>query len=188
MGTAANVLVGAAQIYTAPASTAPPTVAPTTGLIVPTTPWVEVGFTIAGLTWSVQQKPVDIMVEEQSTPVMVVPDTADVTLAFEMAEDTLASIALAYGGGTTAVTAPGASSAGYTTLTLSSSLAVVAACFVGVNPAGFNRLVYVPLVVSTAKVDTKYLRAKAPRSYPATLTAICPLNAIVITDVTAVET
>ena len=187
MGTAAAVIVGLAQAYIAPAGTASPTVAGTTGLITtPTTPWVAVGFTESGVALTVDRKVDEIHVEEQSTPVLVVPDTTDVTIDLTFAEDTILNMQTAYGGGTITTTAASGSIPGTTTLALADALESLALCFIApANSFGYQRLIYIPTVISGGKVKTTYARAKANRSYPATFTAVCPLSQIVITDVTA---
>lgn len=187
MGTAANILVGEVNIYTAPASTAAPTLA-TTGLVTtPTTPWVSPGFTVSGLQLDVDGRTTPIYVDELSTPVLIVPDTTMIDVIFEMAEDTLANALIAYGRGSLASVAAATSTPGTDTLTLSDSLNQLAVAFTGTNRNGLSRIVYVPQVLSTAKVSTKYER-KAARSYPVTLSAICAPSSITIVDATAAGT
>ena len=186
MGTAANVIVGVAQAYIAPANTASPVFTSATGLVTtPTTPWAAVGFTEGGVTINVDRKTTNIMVEEQSTPVLVVPDTTDFTIDISFAEDTILNMQTAYGGGAITTIAAGTGVPGQTVLTLADALTAFAIALVGVNSYGFARLVYIPNLISGGKVKTSYTRAKANRSYPATFTAVCPLSGIVITDVTA---
>lgn len=106
MGTAANVIVGVAQAYIAPANTPSPTIVQTTGLVAtPAAPWAAVGFTEGGVTLNVDRKTNKIMVEEQSTPILVVPDSTDVTVDIAFAEDTVLNMQTAYGGGTIVTTA-----------------------------------------------------------------------------------
>ncbi len=189
MGTAANVIVGVAQAWIAPANTASPVFTTLTGLVTtPTTPWVEVGFTESGVTRNSARKTTNIMVEEQSTPILVVPDTTDFTIDITFAEDVILNMQTAYGGGTiTQIVASGTSPA-LTVLTLADALTAFAIALVGTNASGLSRLVYVPNLISGGKVKTSYQRAKAARTYPATFTAVCPLSSIVITDATAVGT
>ena len=101
MGTAANVIVGQAQTYLAPANTTAPTISASTGLVAtPSAPWVAVGFTENGVTINNDRKVQDIMVEEQSTPILVVPDSTMFTVDLTFAEDTILNMQTAYGGGT----------------------------------------------------------------------------------------
>lgn len=185
MGDQTAVLVGVAQAYLAPAATSTPAFA-TSGLVTPpTTPWAAIGFTEGGVTFSVDRKITNIMAEEQSTPVEVVPDTTDVTVEFTCLEDTILNMQTAYGGGTITVTAPGSTQAGLSALTLADALETLAVAFVGTNKFGLARLVYIPTVISGGKVKTTYNRAKAARQYAVSLSAVCPMSSIVITDATA---
>ena len=184
MGTGANVLVGLAQLYIAPANTAAPTFAGT-GLCTPATPWVTQGFTESGVSLTVDRKADEIRVEEQSTPVTVVEDTVDVMIDVTFAEDILLNAQTAYGGATLTTIAATSTTPALTTLALSETLQELALCFVGVNAFGFSRLFYVPQVYSAGKVKTEYRRTKTPRTYPTTFTAVCPLPQIVWTDATS---
>ena len=182
--TTTNVIVGAASIWTAPINTVPPL----TSLAAGTpwlAPWVSVGATDAGLTMGVELKTVPIMIEEQPSPVDMVVDTEDVTFAFTLSEDTLASMQLAYGGGTLTVTAPSSILPGTSSLALSPILGQVAIGFEALNTFGLARRIVIPAAVTTAKVDTAYRRAKAARLYPVTLTAVCPVGSISIVEITA---
>lgn len=192
-GSASNVIVGEAYILIAPLSGSAPTLPPpsTVGLAGGTawpSPWVLTGFTESGLTFSVNRKTTDIMVEEQITPIEIVTDTGDVILDFAFMEDTLANMAQAYGGATLVATAATSMVAGYSTLSLLDSLTAVAIGFEATNTLGFPRQVIVPKVVSASAVKTPYRRAKAARSYPVTYRAICDMPAIQIQEITAVPT
>ncbi len=191
MGTPANVIVGAATFYIAPANTPLPAFTGTAGagsFVTPTTPWVLQGFTENGIKLNVQAKADEIRVEEQSTPALVTKDTTDFTLDFSLAEDIIANMQTAYGGGTITVQAATVSAPGYTQLALSDTLQELAFFATGTNPFGFQRGIYVPVCVSVAKVTTSYMRAKQARLYPVSLQAMCPLADILITDITAVVT
>ena len=186
MGTAANVIVGQAQTYLAPANTASPVITALTGLVVtPSAPWVAVGFTENGVTINNDRKVNNnIMVEEQSTPILVVPDSTMFTIDIAFAEDTILNMQTAYGGGTITTVAASVSQVPETILTLADALTAFAMYFVATSSAGLARTIYIPNVISAGKVKTSYVRAKANRQYAATFTAVCPLNSIVISDVT----
>ncbi len=188
MGTATNVVVGVASLYIAPAGTAKPAVPATAGATswpTPSAPWVPSGFTESGVTLNVDRKTGEIRVEEQSTPVLITPDTTDVTIDITFAEDTVANMLNAYGGGTITTTAASASTPGLATLNLAEGLTAVAVLFYATNSFGFQRQVYIPSMVAAGKVKTEYLRMKSPRLYPATFTATCALSEIEIDDITA---
>lgn len=188
-GTPSNVIVGFADLYIAPANTASPIPAVTVGSATfqpISTPWEYSGFTETGVILNVDRKTQNIMVEEQSTPVAVVDDTTDVTIDVTFAEDTIENMLNAYGGGVITTTAATANSPGQTQLVLADGLEQLAVCFTATNAFGFERLVYIPQMVSAGKVKTQYMRNKSPRLYPATFTAVCALSQIAITDLTAV--
>lgn len=189
--TATNVIVGYATLWIAPANTSAPAVSPTVGsaaFATPTTPWVASGFTESGVTLNVDRKTGEIRVEEQSTPVIITPDSTDVTIDITFAEDTIANMQNAYGGGTITTTAASTTVPGQTQLALADALTAVAIVFYGANPFGFQRSVYIPSLVASGKVKTEYKRVKSARLYPTTFTATCSMSAILITDLTAVVT
>ena len=178
-------------MWIAPANTAAPAVGSTAGTAVfaaPSGPWVNIGFTEDGVTLNVDRKIDEIRVEEQSTPVLIAPDQVDVTIDITFVEDTIANMQSAYGGGAITTVAASASVPGQSILTLADALTEVAVWFTGVNSFGFIRGVYIPIMISAGKVKTSYKRAKSPRMYPATFTAVCAMNQITVTDLTAVVT
>lgn len=180
-----NVLVGTANVFTAPAGTA--AVADTiAGGQTWGSPWVYIGATEEGLTLAVSSSTANINVEEQATPVLVVTNEVTIEMRFSLSEDTLETMKLAYGGGGTISTiAGGAGIAAKKRLTLSSVLAKLTAGFEGLNAAGFPRRVYVPAVLSVGDAETRYRRAANNRSYPAVLRAVCDPSQVVIDDWTA---
>lgn len=189
MGTASNVIVGVATLWIAPAQTAATGVSTTAGsaaFLGPQSPWVQSGFTEDGVTLNVDNNNNLIRVEEQPTPVLAVKDTTSVTVDVTFAEDTIANMVNAYGGGTVTTTAAGSQAPGFTSLALSDFLTEVALQFFGANPAGFVRQVYIPAAFSNGRVKTSYRRAKSNRSYPTAFEAVCDMTSIVITDLTAV--
>lgn len=189
--TASNVIVGYATMYTAPANTVVPPVPSAVGAtawVTPSTPWVATGFTESGVTLNIDRKVDEIRVEEQTTPVLIAPDTVDVTIDITFAEDTIANMQLAYGGGVITTIAASGTVPGQTVLNLADALTNLAVVFYGLNSFGFQRQVYVPYMISAAKVKTQYQRAKGPRMYPATFTAVCAMSQISVIDITAAVT
>lgn len=188
MGTASNVIVGVASLYIAPANTVMPSLPATSGATAwptPSTPWVPSGFTESGVVLNVDRKTGEIRVEEQSTPVLITPDTLDVTIDITFAEDTIPNMQNAYGGGTILTTVAATGVPGNTELTLADALTSVAILIYGVNSHGYQRQIYIPSMVSAGKVKTEYMRVKSPRLYPTTFTATCAPAAISIIDITA---
>lgn len=105
----ANVLVGTATLWVAPnpGGTSPePMVADSLVLgSAWTGNWTCPGATESGVTWTVDEKDTNIMIEEQSNPVFVAVDTSDYGFDVTLAEDTLQNMLLAYGRGSIAATA-----------------------------------------------------------------------------------
>lgn len=180
-----NVLVGTANLFTAPSGTA--AVADT--IVAGDTwgsPWTYIGATEEGVTVAYNTTTGNITVEEQATPVLVVTTEVGFELRFALSEDTVESMKLAYGAGGSIATISGATGiAAKKRLTLSSSLTKLACGFEGVNAAGFPRRVYVPAVLSVGDVETRYRRAANNRAYPTVLRAICDPSLIKIDDWTA---
>jgi hypothetical protein len=179
------VLVGNATLYTAPVGTAYPVDTIAAG-VEWATPWVHSGGTEEGLSFAVGSDTADIRIEEQSTPVLVTMNTRNIRVLLALAEDTVKTMKLAFGGGTIVTTAPGTGVAGKETLTLSDTLDILACGFEGRSPAGLWRRVQIPKIISVADVTTVYRRAANNRSYAVELRAICAASDVKIVDQTAV--
>lgn len=186
--TASNILVGFCDLYIAPLATAAPAATKVLGVAWPSG-WVSPGSTTEGVTFSRDPKTQDITIEEQSTPVLRLLDTVDITITTTLSEDTITNMLTAYGAGSVASTAATTALAGYSTLTLSDNITELMVGFEAMNAVtGCARLVVIPICTMTAKVDTVYRRAKAQRSYNLTATALCPQSSILIYEQTALPT
>jgi|GEM_PF-5077371 len=147
------------------------------------------GATEAGVSLTFNPTTTDIRIEESQTPVAALVDQVNMQITTSLAEETLTNINLAYGNsGTVAVTAPGASQPGKSVLTLSVNFASLAAVIIGKNQLGYARVLSVPTVMSAGSVKTDYRRAANSRIYPLTLSAICPVSQITVTDLTSIAT
>jgi hypothetical protein len=185
-----NVLYGVGLVYTGPLGTALPS---DQNLGVGSSwisgGWSYIGATDAGVSVTYNPSTVDIDIEEQPTPVATLVDKATAQVTFDLNEETLANINLAYGGaGTIAVTAAGASQPGKSVLSLSVNVTQLACAVVGKNQLGFARVLSVPGVMSTGQVKTDYRRSANQRMYPVTLNSVCAFNLIQWTDLTAIAT
>lgn len=189
--TTTNIIVGMATLYVAPITGTPPAMpAPTLayGQAWPTG-WITPGATTAGVTLSYDRKVQDITIEEQATPVDVVTDTVDISIAAILSEDTVNNMLLAYGGGSIAVTAATSVVPGYSILTLSDLITQYMVGFAATNPYSLARYIIIPQAISSAaKIDTAYRRAKAQREYSVSFRAICPQSAITIVEQTTPAT
>lgn len=186
-----NVLVGLAAMYFQPyVPTTPPTLpADTQSLWTPwTSPWTAIGATTEGLTFGFQRQTNNIMIEEQATPVDVQTTMINFTMQVTLSEDTLETMLLAYGGGSTAVVASGASQPATKSLTISSQLSYFSFGFEGKNNKGYWRRVLVPVVVSVAEAQTIYRRAESQRTYGVTLTSLVSPEEVIIKEMTGPST
>lgn len=157
--TVQNVLTGAATLYTAPVGTAPPADALATGAPW-LTPWAHVGATEEGVSLAVGTDTVDIRIEEKLSALDRLIQASNIRILAALSEDTLATIKLAYGGGTITATA-GVKD----TLVLSPTLDKIAVGFEAIGANGFARRLIIPKCVSIADITTAYRRAANNRSY-----------------------
>lgn len=127
--------------------------------------WVELGATMKGLAFKVQRKVKRIAIEEQSTPVAIMTDSAEFSFDLELAEDSLETMRYAFGGGTITTVAPGSGTVGTRSLVIAADMTLFSFGFEGQNENGFWRRVRVPKVVSIANVTTSYQRADKQRTY-----------------------
>lgn len=183
-----NVNVGVASMFVAPYSlTSPPALPDDTVELGGAWPvaWTSLGASDSGLTFQFARKTNDIMIEEQVVPV----DTETTSLNFSMdvtlAEDTLATMKLAYGGGTITDTAAAAGTPGIRTLALSTDLDTFAFGFEVKNELGFWRRYLVPKVKSVAQVKTSFVRAKDKRMYAVTFQSLVAPEDVTIREKTA---
>lgn len=186
-----NVLVGLAAMYTQPydPDELPELPADTEALWEPwDSPWTPIGATLEGLTFGFSRETNNIMIEEQVTPVDVQTTSVNFTMQVTLSEDTLETMLLAYGGGSIATVAAGASVTGKKTLTISSGLTYFSVGFEGKNNKGYWRRVLVPVVVSIAEAQTIYRRAESQRAYAVTLTSLVAPEEVIIKEMTAPPT
>ena len=179
--TVGNVLVGVANMYTAPALTPGPadTIAFNDAWL---TPWVFPGFSEKGLTLGLDRKEKRHMVEEMANPVAITVDSSTFKVSFGFAEATLENLLLAAGGGTVTTQAATAALIGKKTIKISEELTVVALGFEGKNPQGFFRRVVIPRVVSTGKLKTEFDRSKNMQIFQADFEAVCSIEDVLIYD------
>lgn len=154
-----EVLVGQAVMYTAPVGTAAPLDTLATGADW-LSPWTHIGATEEGVSLAVGTDTVDIRIEEKLSPVYRLISASNIRVLTGLSQDTLASMKLAYGGGTITTTA-GVKE----TLTLSPILEQIAVGFEAKGANGFARRLIVPKVVSVADITTPYRRTANNRAY-----------------------
>ena len=192
-----NILRGMAALWVAPYSATSPVELPADDLALggdwadatdgdPL--WKPVGATESGVTMRFTRETTDISIEEQVNPVDVATNTLDPRIECTLAEDTISTMLLAYGGGDVDVTAAGAGQPGISELTISDEIAHLTLGMEGVNNKGFWRRVIFPDVLSVAEVETSYRRAETQRLYAVSFRLVAPLNTMKIREMTAVAT
>jgi hypothetical protein len=180
----ANVQLGVAWLFTAPANTTKPADTVEFGTDW-TSPWAPVGATEEGVTFSAGTDTTDLHVEEQSNAVATTVTAKNIRVSATLAEDTMETLLLALGGGTLATQSAATGVIGKKTISLSDTLSVFAVGFDTKNKYGFWRRIYIPRATQTADVSTQYRRAAAYRTYGVEFSAICRPDEIFVGEKTA---
>lgn len=184
-----NVKVGVATTWICPWLQPTPTVQPldtVTGFgTLWAAPWVQLGATDEGWKIGAQRNRQNITIEEQQIPVD--SKTTDLALLIQaaLAEDTMQTMQLAFGGGTIVVTAPATGIPGNSKMFLSSLDLFYTVGMETLNKQGFARRYYIPKCTIGGSGDTEFRRAAGARLYPLQITAVCDPTEIKITEITA---
>jgi hypothetical protein len=148
--------------------------------------WIGFGATTEGIKFGFEPETQSIHIEESSTPALVIPDTVEVTVETELAEDTLETMLISYGGsGSISTTAAGPGSIGKKELNMALGVQVVAVGLEMKTSGNFWRRILIPKANSVGNSETSYRRAENSRTYPVTFTSICDVEDIVIVEKTA---
>jgi hypothetical protein len=150
--------------------------------------WVPVGATLDGMHLKFQRSTQDITIEEQLTPVIVNTTSIDMGVDVTLSEDTVQTMAAAYGGGVITVVAAAPTIAGKSTLVIGSDQDTYAFGFESVNSFGLPRRVLIPACVSVGQAETLYRRAADARRYATTFRATCAPEEVIIQEWTAPPT
>jgi len=189
-----NILTGQAALYFQPEDLDNPAAPPDDDEPLNfhwATPWTAVGATTEGVSITFARQATDIRIEEQSTPVDQKTTTAGFTVAATLAEDTLETMRLAYGGGTITTVAPGTGTPGVKKLQLSEDVEHFAIGLEGQAPPRTGiatpwRRIVIPTVTSVAEVATAYRRAEGQRTYPVSFSSLVSVTEIDIRELNAV--
>jgi hypothetical protein len=166
-----RIMAGQVQVYLAPYNETSPAVLPAESVALGGTwpavpqPWLPIGATEQGVSLLFRRSTQSLMIEEQMTPVAVETTEIECKVEAVLAEDTLETMRIAYGGGTITTTAAGVGQIGKKELEISSDLTHFALGLEGKNTHGFWRRVLVPEIVSIADVEQVNRRAAALRLY-----------------------
>lgn len=186
-----NVVVGHAVLYYAPWTSTPKAQMSDSTAVFTPVPWETAGWIVAGATnegfkMNVEQSTTTVMIEEQSTPVGETLEGKTVTIEAALAEDTLESMKLSWGGATITTTASAAGVTPKRTMTLSNEIGLYTVTLEMKNNKGFARRIYIPKVSVSGSGEVSFRRAADKRLYPIRAASLSAPSDIVITDITGV--
>lgn len=144
--------------------------------------WTPIGATQAGISLNWSRKTTDITIEEQPNAVDVATDTLDPTIDTVLSEDTLETMALAYGGGTITTTAPTLTAPGVREIRFSEELQHITLGFEGINSKSYWRRGLWQDVLSVATIKTDYTRSKTQRLYAVSFRLVSPVANMIIRE------
>lgn len=189
------VLTGQAQLWWKPWIFGTPAALPADTVLLGdawTSPWKAIGATREGVTARFAREVNNITIEETSSPIDQKTSSAMFTFTAVLSEDTLETMALAYGGGTITTIAAGTTTKGKKKLIIaedvtyiSIGLETMAAPRIAVTDETPWRRLVIDKVSSAAEVETPYRRADGQRVYPVTLTSLTPIGDVEIYELDA---
>jgi hypothetical protein len=180
-----NVVVGMATGYFSPAGTPMPanTVAAFGDW---GTLWKQAGATEEGWRFGGDSSTTPHNIEEQPNPAAVTLESRGINITAALAEDTLDSLRLAFGGGTITTTPAGAGVGVVDEFKLSDNVDVFAVGLDLQTVGGKTRRIYVPRASGSGNVDVAFRRSAAKRTWPVAFAALCKPSEIIIRDITPV--
>lgn len=182
-----NVLTGLAAMFLQVADPDEPAALPANTLElgqVWTTPWTPLGASQEGLSFGFSRDSSDITIEEQPNPVDVRTSSLAFNANVTLAEDTLETMRIAYGGGTITTVSASTTEYGYQELEISDEMEDFAFGFEGENQHGLARRVVIPVVKSVGDIETGYRRAEEQRLYAVSFRSLVPLKDVKIRNMT----
>jgi hypothetical protein len=150
------------------------------------TGWHGFGATNEGIRLSMEPDVETITIEESTTPALVVPNTVDITIEADLAEDTLENMLLGFGGGgSIATTAPGPGTVGIKRLNLANTVKVLSAALEMQTTAGYWRRIRVPRNNATGRTEIAFRRAAANRAYGVSFASLSDPSEIDVIEMSA---
>ena len=188
-----NVVVGNAYLFLTPwvAGSVEPLIDDSEDLFDPAawpSPWFGAGATHEGFKINVDTSTTTVNIEEQSTPVAESVESKAIAIEAALAEDTLQSMQLSWGGGDITVAAPSVGVPGTSKMSLSDELQYYTAALEMRNHYGFARRIYIPKVSATGSGDVAFRRAADKRTYPIRFASLCKPTDIQVVEITAPAT
>jgi hypothetical protein len=143
--------------------------------------WTKLGATEESFTVNVETNLQQHYIEEQAAPVLTGLTTKDISITAALAEDTMASLALFFGGTNGTVAGPPA----VTTLTPDDNLKYYSFGLEMENKQGLARRYYFPKCIITPGGSASFRRAASKRLYPITITPQGKPSDNKVVDITA---
>lgn len=173
-----NVVVGLAVGYYAELGTALP--ANTVGFAGDWgTGWTNPGGTEEGWRLTGDSSTQSHNIEEQPNPVLQTLESRTLGIAASLAEDTLQSLRLAFGGGTITTDA----TSQVKTFTLSDGIDEFMVGLDMQTVGGVTRRIIIPRASGSGSVDVAFRRSSAKRLWPVQFQALCKPSEIIIKDI-----
>jgi hypothetical protein len=151
--------------------------------------WQQAGGTEEGWRLGGESSTTSHNIEEQANPVIVVLDTRTLTISASLAEDTLDSMRLAFGGGTITTTAGVAPAPTIKEFKLSENVEEFAFGLdmqtipSPIDGKRITRRIIIPRMSGSGAVDIAFRRAASKRLWPMTMTQLCKPSEVVIREI-----
>lgn len=147
------------------------------------TEWEQAGGTEEGWRLGGDTSTTPHTIEEQANPVLVTLDSRSFNISAALAEDTLESIRLSFGGGTITVTPGTAPAPTIREFTLSDGIDEFAVGLDMQTVGGATRRIIVPRASGSGSVDVAFRRAAGKRLWPVQFSALSKPSEIIIRDI-----
>lgn len=186
-----NVVVGEAYLYLAPwVKGAVKALVPDVTAIFAVAVWETAGWQVAGATHegfkiNVETSTTTITIEESSVPVGERVESKGITIEAALAEDTVETMKLSWGGGTITTAAAASGVPGSKKMFLSDDIAYFTVALEMRNSFGLARRIYIPKASVTGSGETSFRRSADKRTYPLRVASISPASQIQIVELTA---
>lgn len=148
-------------------------------------PWLNLGATDDGWKVSVNTDRNQVRIEEQSIPVDSQIATRTLQIQAALAEETMQTLRLAWGGTAAVVVAPSTGVPGTSKMTLTEIAEFWTIGLETKNRQGFARRFYIEKATIGGSGDTEFRRAAGARLFPIQIDAVCDPTAIKVVDITA---
>lgn len=147
------------------------------------TGWEQAGGTEEGWRLASDMSTTPHNIEEQANPVLVTLDSRNINISAALAEDTLDSIRLAFGGGTILVTPGTPPAATIHEFTLTEGIDEFAVGLDMQTVGGATRRIIVPRASGSGTVDVAFRRAAGKRLWPVQFQMLSKPSELIIRDI-----